>query len=96
MLLKRLGTGYEQESTRFHSNGTDIVSLLFLRYGPGKERTPDFEAFFQWNDVEALIQAFTKIDYPAAVRLNRALALASAVEDLTKIQTETPPPAVRT
>jgi hypothetical protein len=84
MLLRQIGTGYEQDSTDYKSQEADTVYLFFGHFGRGAERTPDFAALFQWSDVEALIQAFAKIDHRAAVRLNRSLALATAVEDLVK------------
>jgi hypothetical protein len=84
MLLRNIGTGYERSSTDFKSNEAESVHLFFGSFGRGTERTPDFAALFEWDDVEALIQAFTKINHPAALRHARALALASAVEDLAK------------
>jgi hypothetical protein len=41
-------------------------------------------AFFKWSDVEALVHTFAEIGHAAAIRHTRALALASAVEDLAK------------
>lgn len=97
MLLRRKSASYlhahEEESSEFYPRRSDDVTqseihLDFREFGAGSERFGWFQIVARWRDVEALIDAFAKLGHPAAVRLQRAQQLATAVESLTKTQND--------
>ena len=59
-----------------------FVHHIFKNFGKGIDRTSDFFVEVTWDDVEASISEFLRNKHPEAIRLKKALALASAVESL--------------
>ncbi len=65
------------------SEGTAHID--FRKVGSGTDNFSWFQVSLKWADVEALMEAFSKMGHPDARRLARARKLASAVEDLVGI-----------
>jgi hypothetical protein len=64
------------------ANEAAYVVTKFDRFGGGSKRQSDFEVMMQWHDVEAIIDEFCKANHPSAVKLQSALELAEAIEEL--------------
>jgi hypothetical protein len=53
----------------------------FFKFGTGAENTFDFRAVVNWEDVEAIVAAFSKVGHPAAIQFERAKKLAAALDE---------------
>ena len=95
MELTRLGhSGYSQavDAVGFNPEpDKSAVRQIFRNFGNGSDRTSDFVVEVTWDDVETCISEFIRNKHPEAIRLKRALALASAVESLVSSEFFPPP-----
>jgi hypothetical protein len=95
MRLERISTNFmhahEAESSKFSPHtifdldvNNNRIYADFPHFGAGSEKFSDFVVSLSWDDVEAVIQTFAEMGNTAAVQLNQARKLASAVKEFVK------------
>jgi hypothetical protein len=84
MKLVRYGQAPCRKENSIFYNWDDAETLRanFRAFGRGSERTSDFGVQVQWEDIEGYIRSFAKKKHPMALRLQSALKLANAVEEV--------------
>jgi hypothetical protein len=64
-----------------HAGG---LSMRFANFGNGKRRPSDFTVYLHWSDVAEAIRQFAELHHPEALRLHKALNLATAIDEHLK------------
>jgi hypothetical protein len=88
MRLQRMATrsdpNCDQETRDWSCSGND-ASIRIDRFGNGPDNKSDFRILLTWDDVEAIISVMAAENHDGALRVRRALNLASAIEGLLEI-----------
>jgi hypothetical protein len=78
MLLRRARDRCEQKSTEIVPN-EESAHVWFHNFGHGTEKTSDFIAIFDWDDVRALVAAFAQAGNRDAIHFDHAMKMAAAI-----------------
>ena len=86
MELVRFGQSYTiKAQDDFHTvdstePASKRVQVHFHHFGRGHDRRSVFGVNLRWQDLEAVLKAFSDMGHPRAIKLRNALDLANAVE----------------
>jgi len=87
MWLQRMKTlsdpNCEQESLSW-SCSNDGPSIGVEKFGNGPDRQSDFRIVLTWQDIEEITKVMAAENHEGALRVQRALNVAAAIEDLLK------------
>jgi hypothetical protein len=88
MQLQRMKTLFdpncEQEALEWSCSGHG-ASIRIERFGNGPDNQSDFRILLTWDDIEKITAGMAAENHDGALRIQRALNLASAIEGLLKI-----------
>lgn len=74
---------HEQHSVEWESHGTDAF-IDFQKFGNGSERYNWLRIVLEWEDIVAIVKEMADEKHEGALRIQKALRLADALEDFLK------------
>ncbi|MBI1867047.1 MAG: hypothetical protein HYS06_01895 [Methylocystis sp.] len=85
MMLQRMKNNIDASCEKESLDWTwshNEASIDFPKFGNGTERHSDFRVTLTWRDIEEIMKAMANKNHEGALRAQRALHLANAIEDL--------------
>ena len=85
MWLQRMKTHFEpncEQETLSWSCSIEGASIRVDKFGNGPDRQSDFRVVLTWQDIEEITKGMAAENHEGALRVQRALNVAAAIEDL--------------